>query len=51
MDFCFTVADLSGNESPDSNQQIGGIEGLCLSVSTTWGHRGFDSLKTLVDLR
>ena len=31
MDFCL-VADPSRNESPDDNQQIGGIGGLCSTV-------------------
>ena len=43
--------DLSGMWSPGSDQQIGGIEGLCRSASTTWGHQRSNRLATLVDLR
>ena len=50
-DFCFTVADISGIESPENNQQIGGIEGLYHSVGTPWGHQGSNGLATLADLR
>ena len=36
---------------PGSNRQIGGVEDLCRSVGTTWGHRDSNRLATLVDLR
>ena len=47
--FCFKVAHLSSNESPHGNEQVGGIDGLGISVGTIWGHRDVNSLATLVD--
>ena len=35
MDFRIIVAELECDENPDSSQQTGGIDDLCLSVGTT----------------